>query len=90
MKGLFGKAGKVLAGLGIKPSQVDRKIRLDFNNVADGILDEARSGAYTTLVIGRCGASRMEHLVTGSVTAKVVSRGAGLAICVVEQGKTGG
>ena len=87
MEGLFDEARQRLVKQGFQAAQVAQKIRLDFNNVADGILEEARSGNYTTLVIGRCGASRVEHLLTGSVTAKIVSRGAGLAICVVEQGK---
>ncbi|MBI3986311.1 MAG: universal stress protein [Lentisphaerae bacterium] len=87
MEGLFDEARKRLIKRGVKAARIGRKIRLDFNNVADGILDEARSGGYTTLVIGRCGASRVEHLLTGSVTAKILGRGAGLAICVVDQGK---
>ncbi len=89
MEGLFDEASKLLVQRGIKAEHIEHKIRLDFNNIADGILDEARSGHYTTLVIGRCGASRMEHLLTGSVTAKIVSRGAGLAICVVDQATIG-
>lgn len=89
MEGLFDEARKLLVKRGVKAAHIERKIRQDFNNVAEGILAEARSGDYTTLVIGRCGASRMEHLLTGSVTAKIVSRGAGLAICVVDQGKMG-
>lgn len=87
MEKLFDVARKRLVQHGLKASQVGQKIRLNFNNVPDGILDEARSGRYTTLVIGRCGASRMKHLLTGSVTATIISRGAGLAICVVDPGK---
>lgn len=86
IEGLFVGACKSLVKQGIKAAQIERTIKLDFNNVADGILDAARSGNYTTLVIGRCSASRMKHLFTGSVTTKIVNHGAGLAICVVGAG----
>ena len=87
MEGLFDEARKLLVKRGIKKSQIEQKIRLDFNNVADGILDEAFSGGYLTLVLGRCGASRMTHLLTGSVASKIVNRGVGLAICLVDPGR---
>lgn len=88
MEGLFAQARKVLVKSGFKADQVQRKIRVEFNNVADGILDEARAGGYMMLVMGRCG-SRVKHFLAGSVTSRIVSRGAGLAICVVELGRRG-
>ena len=53
-------------------------------NVPECILAEAKTGGYQTLVMGRCGHSRAAHVLMGSTVSRVMNRGAGIAVCMVE------
>jgi nucleotide-binding universal stress UspA family protein len=81
---LFQEAVEILISRGIKPEQIEKKSISDSTDVAESILEEARDGAYQTLVLGRCGLSASKRFLMGSVTTKIVNHGAGIAICVVE------
>lgn len=81
---LFDRAVKILTGRNIKPGNIQTRSISDSIDVAGSILEEARDGGYDTLVLGRRGMSPAKHFLMGSVTSKIVSHGAGIAICVVE------
>jgi len=81
---LFDKAMAILTGSGISPAQLEKKVISDSTDVADSILEEARDGGYQTLVLGRRGLSPVKKVFMGSVTAKIINHGAGVAVCVVE------
>jgi nucleotide-binding universal stress UspA family protein len=84
MEPLFDKARQMLIERGINADQIETKVKSDVADVAGSILEEARTGGYSTLVVGRCGFSHKERYFTGSTTTAIINRGAGLAICVVE------
>ena len=81
---IFDEAVGTLLGHGIGPEQIQKKSISDSTDVAESILEEARDGGYQTLVLGRCGLTASKRFLMGSVTAKIVNHGAGLAICIVE------
>jgi nucleotide-binding universal stress UspA family protein len=54
------------------------------DDVARNILEEARNGHYTTIVVGRQGASGMTRMFGGGVTEHLLRNVKGLAIWVVE------
>jgi nucleotide-binding universal stress UspA family protein len=79
---VFKKAVETLSMKGISPQQIQTKTISDSTDVAGSLLEEAKDGAYQTVVIGRCDRSA-KHLL-GSITSRVVSQGAGVAITIVE------
>ena len=81
---MFRSAIGILTGEGIKPNQIETKTISDSTDPATSILEEARDGGYLTLVIGRSASSRVTELLLGTTTIRIIKRGAGLAICVVE------
>jgi nucleotide-binding universal stress UspA family protein len=81
---LFDMAISVLTRQGISIGQIERKTISDSIDVAASILEEAKDGDYQTLVLGRRGLSPVKKFLMGSVTAKIISHGAGMAVCVVE------
>ncbi|HXX58332.1 MAG TPA: universal stress protein [Thermodesulfovibrionales bacterium] len=81
---LFREAVKILTGKGIGQERITIRSVSDSTDVAGSILEEAQSGGYQTLVMGRCGRSQAERRLMGSVTTKVVNHGAGIAVCIVE------
>ena len=83
-EGIFGKAVDILTGNGFALHQIEKKTVSDSTDVAGSILEETRDSGYQTLVVGRCGHSPAKQFVMGSVTTKIISHGAGVAICVVE------
>ena len=77
-------AVEALTRTGIPQEQIETKTIPDSTNEATSILEEARNGGYLTLVLGRYGLSWIDEHVLGNTTGKIIHRGAGLAICVVE------
>lgn len=53
-------------------------------DVARTILEEAQSGQYGTIVVGRHGASKMKRIFGGGVTDELLRNAKGFAIWVVE------
>ena len=84
MEPVFHKAIKVLASMGIDMQQVQTKSVSDTTDVAQSILEEARDGGYQTIIIGRCGVACGKHNLIGSVASKIIHRGIGIAVTVVE------
>ena len=83
-EGIFGKAVDILTRNGFAAHQIEKKTVSDSTDVAGSILEETRDNGYQTLVVGRCGHSAAKQFIIGSVTMKIISHGAGVAICVVE------
>ena len=81
---MFRNAIELLEQKGIQPERIETKTIYDSTDVAKSILEEARDGGYLTLVLGRCGFSRVGEVFLGSTTSRIINQGAGLAICVVE------
>jgi nucleotide-binding universal stress UspA family protein len=82
---LFQTAIETLVKKGIKPEQIETKsVAESINNIPECILAEARTGGYTTLVMGRCGHSRTAHLLMGNTANKIIHTGAGIPVCLVE------
>jgi nucleotide-binding universal stress UspA family protein len=80
----FEKARRILLEKGIEPGRIDTKIKNELRDTAESILEEARTGDYGTLVVGRCGFVHKEPLFMGSTTTRIINKGMGLTICVVE------
>ncbi len=78
---LFEKARKILIDRGVTPTQVETKMRTDVTSVAEAVLEEARTGEYRTLVLGRQG---MAPILAGSLATTILHKGTGFAICIVE------
>jgi len=80
---IFDAASKILIGSGIQEDRISAKWISDSTDVAGSILEEALSGGYDTLVVGRCGyGSNKDRL--GAVTEKLVRQGSGITLCIVE------
>jgi nucleotide-binding universal stress UspA family protein len=75
---------KKLVQKGMNQEKIETRTISGPSDVADSILDEARAGGYQLLVVGRHGFSKAERFVMGGVSNKIVSRGAGMAVCIVE------
>ena len=84
LKPMFQAAIDVLTKGGINPQQIETKSSSELLDVADNILNEIRTGDYQMLVVARHSYSKAERLIMGSVTSKIISRGAGIPVCVVE------
>jgi len=69
---------------GFPQERVHMKFVLGSADVADSLLDEALSGAFDTIVIGRCGIADGKHLLEGSVVTKLIHKAVGFAVCVVQ------
>jgi nucleotide-binding universal stress UspA family protein len=81
---MFEKAVDVLTGEGIGLQHIEKKMISDSTEIADSILEEARDGGYMTLVMGKCEHSPVKDLFLGTVTTKVLKRGAGIAVSIIE------
>ncbi len=85
LESIFKPAAERLIKEGMKPHQIETKpVSESVKNTPECILAEARTGGYQTLVMGRCGGSPAAHALLGSTVSKIINRGAGIAICVVE------
>ena len=83
-QGLFGKAQKLLVAAGIPARMVTRDFRPDYSSVAEEIIDEARKGGYSTVIMGRRGLGPIKSAILGSVTNSVVHHARGFAVTIVE------
>jgi nucleotide-binding universal stress UspA family protein len=81
---IFHEAAAVLTKGGIRPEQITVRSVSDSIDAAGSIIEEAKTGGYQTVVMGRCGRTAGERLLMGSVTTKVINYGTGMALCVVE------
>jgi nucleotide-binding universal stress UspA family protein len=81
---LVHKASQHLGAAGLTCKALHHQFKPKYFDVADDILDEAREGAYDTVVLGRRGLGMAKSVLLGSVTRKVVDNAQGCAVTVVE------
>jgi len=77
------QAWETLAQSGFDMSHVAVKYGHE-DDIARNILEEARSGHYDTIVVGRQGTSRIKQIFGGGVTDHIMRDAKGFAIWVVE------
>ncbi len=80
---LVRKANQHLEAAGLAPKAMHHQFKPKYFDVADDILDEAKEGAYDTVVIGRRGMGKGKSLLLGSVTRKVVDSAQDCTVTVV-------
>jgi nucleotide-binding universal stress UspA family protein len=78
------KAHDRLNKMGIPKDCVTDKFKPKYYDVAQEILDEAETGGFDTIVMGRRGLGVAKALLLGSVTNKVVQKAKGSAVIIVE------
>jgi nucleotide-binding universal stress UspA family protein len=78
------KARSILQQNGVAASRIHVKVVDGSRSPADDILDEARTGDYGTLVMGRRGLSMMREFFMGSVSSKVLQAATGMAVVIVQ------
>ena len=81
--GVLKEACERLEQAGFDLSHVEVKYGHD-DDIARSILEEARSGHYATIVVGRQGTSRIKQIFGGGTTDHVLRDAKGFAIWVVE------
>ena len=77
------KACETLTQSGFDTTRVALKFGHE-DDIAGNILEEARSGHYETIVVGRHGTSRIKRIFGGGVTDQLLRDAKGFAIWVVE------
>jgi nucleotide-binding universal stress UspA family protein len=81
---LVNKAHQRLTAAGLTKEAVANKFKPKYYDVAEDIIDEAATGAYDTVVMGRRGLGKAKALLLGSITRKVVDGAKGFAVTIVE------
>jgi len=76
-------ARSMLGNAGFPLDHVDLKFGHE-DDIAGNILEEARTGEYSTIVVGRYGTSKVRRLFGGGVTDRLLQEARGLAVWVVE------
>ena len=77
------KACEALGKAGFPLDRVELKFGHE-DDIAQSVLEEAHSGGYSTVVVGRYGTSRTKRLFGGGVTDQLLCEATGLAVWVIE------
>ena len=80
---VFRKSFAILQAAGTRPEDISTKVIMGVTTRAGTILEEARSGGYGTIVVGRRGVSTVEDFDMGRVGNKLVQTAKNRAIWVV-------
>jgi nucleotide-binding universal stress UspA family protein len=80
---LMKKAHDRLQQAGIPQTAVTDKFKPKYYDIAEDILEEAETGGFDTIVMGRRGLGKARALLLGSVTNKVAQRAKGCAVTIV-------
>ncbi|MFZ0943303.1 MAG: universal stress protein [Syntrophobacteraceae bacterium] len=80
---VFRKSFAILQAAGTRPEDISTKVIMGATTRAGTILEEARSGGYGTIVVGRRGVSTVEDFDMGRVGNKLVQIAKNRAIWVV-------
>ncbi len=83
-QGLVKKAHDHLIAAGLPREAVTNNFKPKYYDVAEDILNEAMSGGFDTIVMGRRGLGMAKTLLLGSVTNKVVQNAKGCAVTIAE------
>jgi nucleotide-binding universal stress UspA family protein len=82
-QGLVKKAHDRLAAAGLPKAAVTNNFKPKYYDVAEDILNEATTGGYDAIVMGRRGLGMAKALLLGSVTTKVVQNAKACAVTIV-------
>jgi nucleotide-binding universal stress UspA family protein len=77
------KAREALGKAGFPLDRVELKFGHE-DDIARSVLEEAHSGGYSTVAVGRYGTSKTRRLFGGGVTDQLLREATGLAVWVVE------
>ncbi|MDF0643811.1 MAG: universal stress protein [Nitrospira sp.] len=80
---ILSKARRAIETTGFRGSRIHLKFGYE-DDVAGAILEEARTGRYGTLVVGRRGVSGLKKLFFGGITRRLLQQASGCAVWVVE------
>jgi nucleotide-binding universal stress UspA family protein len=83
-QGLVSKAQDRLVAAGLPAAAVTARFKPKDYDVAEDLINEAESGGFSTIVMGRRGLGKAKALLLGSVTSKVVHNAKGCAVTIVE------
>jgi len=83
MRRVFEEARTRLISAGFNPNQITTKLSEGASSRAGAIVEEAREGAYGTIVVGRRGLSKVYEFLMGRVSSKVIQLGGDYAVWVV-------
>ena len=83
MGAIFVESINRLVKTGIDRSQITIKIQPKVASRASAIIDEARTGNYGTIFVGRRGLSQENKLMMGRVTYKLIQNARETALCIV-------
>ncbi len=81
---LVSKAHQHLTDAGLAKEAVVDKFKPKYFDVAEDIINEAKTEGYDTVVMGRRGLGLAKTLLLGSVTRKVVDGAKGFAVAIVD------
>ena len=85
MKKLLQRARKRLIESGYHPDRIECRLITDPHpTIADGIIDQAKKGHATMVIIGRKKMSKAEEFVKGDISVKLVRALEGTAVLVVK------
>ncbi len=80
---LVNKAHRHLIAAGLPQEAVVNKFKSKYYDVAEDIINEAKTGGCDTVVMGRRGLGMAKSLLLGSVTRKVADGAKGFAVTIV-------
>lgn len=81
MDNFYDKAYERIKAAGLKKSQVEIKSRVWGHDISMAILDEARTGQHSTIVVGRRG--EREAFFSGEIAMRLLQKVSGQALWVV-------
>lgn len=79
----FEEAREKLGRAGVAEERVSQKVVKDVSSRAGAIVDEAETGGYDTIVVGRRGLSRIQEFFMGRVSSKIIQLARSQTVWVV-------
>lgn len=80
---ILSRARRTLEGTGFRASRIRLKFGYE-EDVARTILEEAQTGRYRTIVLGRHGVSGLKKFFFGGISRRLLKQAAGRTVWVVE------
>lgn len=84
MERAFREARGILADSGFDPPMIKTRFAVQYDDVAQVIVKEAKSLRCSTIVVGRRGMGRVKEFLLGSVSSSVTRLSRGLTVWIVD------
>ena len=84
MEATFLEARRLLAEAGFDPSRIKTRFAVQYDDVAQVIVKEAKSLRCSTIVVGRRGMGRVKEFLLGSVSSSVTKLARGMTVWIVD------